>query len=54
MFDLSDVKEPIISDDEFYLMIDELLGNVAELNVEKDIDPDYFSTPWAVGSIGDV
>lgn len=48
MFDLSDDGFfEIIPDDEFHSKIDNLLGNVAEIMVEKEIDSDYFSTPWA-------
>jgi hypothetical protein len=46
MFELSDSDE-IITDEVFHSNIDRLLGNITEIISDKDIDPAYFSTPWA-------
>jgi hypothetical protein len=51
MFDLND-KEEIITDEQFHSRIDHLLGNVSEAMLDEEIDPAYFSTPWAHPDLG--
>ena len=48
MFELlPDKNDEIINDEEFHEQLDHLLGNIAKVLSDKDIDADYFATPWA-------